>query len=140
MMERDNVQLVQQGYAAFGHGDIPGVLALCTDDIEWTQPGPAELPATGTYHGKEGVADFFRRLGEHLTFARFEPYDFVAQGDKVIALIHITATPKASGEQFTSEDAHVFTFRDGKIMRFVVYTDTAAQVTAYHGQHSSAAA
>jgi uncharacterized protein len=40
MSERTNTDVVQQGYEAFGRGDIPAVLDLLTDDVEWIQQGP----------------------------------------------------------------------------------------------------
>jgi ketosteroid isomerase-like protein len=133
MAEQENVQAAQQGYAAFGRGDIAGVLDICTDDVEWTQPGPADLPATGTYHGKQEVGDFFRRLAETVGFTRFEPHRFIAQGDDVVALVHIAGTATATGKSFTSEDAHLFTFRDGKLAQFRTHTDTEAQAAAVRG-------
>jgi ketosteroid isomerase-like protein len=134
MAEHDNVQVVQQGYAAFGQGDIPGVLALCTDDIEWVQEGPAELPWSGTFHGQEEVGGFFRTLGENVTFTQFEPYEFIAQGDRVVGLVHTAGTVTPSGGQFTTEDAHLFTIRGGKLARFQLYTDTQALTAAYRGE------
>lgn len=133
MAAQDNVQTAQEGYAAFGRGDIAGVLDICTDDVEWIQPGPADMGAAGTFHGKQEVGDFFRRLNETLHFTRFEPYRFIAQGDDVIALLHIAATAQGTGQAFTTEDAHLFRFRDGKLARFVVYTDTQAQTAAIRG-------
>ncbi len=31
-----SVDLVNQAYAAFGTGNLPGLLALCSDDTVWT--------------------------------------------------------------------------------------------------------
>jgi ketosteroid isomerase-like protein len=33
MHERANLQVVHQAYAAFGEGDVPGVLAMLTEDV-----------------------------------------------------------------------------------------------------------
>jgi ketosteroid isomerase-like protein len=33
------IDIVQSVYAAFGRGDIPGLLAFVADDIEWTFDG-----------------------------------------------------------------------------------------------------
>src|SRR5215212_9997948 len=50
MSERTNTDVLQQGYEAFGRGDIPAVLDLLTDDVEWIQQGPSVslLPALAT--------------------------------------------------------------------------------------------
>jgi ketosteroid isomerase-like protein len=84
MSERTNTDVVQQGYEAFGRGDIPAVLDLLTDDVEWIQQGPSVIPFAGTRHGHEGVAEYFSVLDENLEFEQFEPREFVAQGDTVV--------------------------------------------------------
>ena len=38
MSEKDNLRIVQHGYEAFGRGDLRGLLALLTGDIEWHDP------------------------------------------------------------------------------------------------------
>ena len=68
MSERTNADVVQQGYEAFGRGDIPALLDLLTDDVEWTLQGPSVIPFAGTRHGHEGVAEFFSVLGVTLDF------------------------------------------------------------------------
>ena len=77
-----NVDVVQQGYEAFGRGDIPAVLELLTDDVEWTEQGPSVIPFAGTFRGREGIAEFFTLLDETLEFEQFEPRKFVGQGDR----------------------------------------------------------
>jgi ketosteroid isomerase-like protein len=38
--EQDNLKTIHQVYAAFGEGDIEGVLGMLTDDVRWSTPGP----------------------------------------------------------------------------------------------------
>jgi ketosteroid isomerase-like protein len=38
--EQENLQTIHQIYAAFGEGDIEGVLGMLTDDVRWSTPGP----------------------------------------------------------------------------------------------------
>ena len=33
--EQENLQTIHQVYAAFGEGDIEGVLGMLTDDVRW---------------------------------------------------------------------------------------------------------
>jgi uncharacterized protein len=63
MSVQENVQIVKEAYAAFGRGDMQGLLALLAEDIEWISPGGASPPA-GTYRGLTAVAGFFRKLSE----------------------------------------------------------------------------
>jgi ketosteroid isomerase-like protein len=77
---RTNAEVVRETYEAVGRGDIPALLELLTDDVEWTFQGPYVIPFSGTRRGREGVAEFFSLVGENLKFERFEPREFVAQG------------------------------------------------------------
>src|SRR5829696_4753318 len=86
MSERTNTDVLQQGYEAFGRGDIPAILDLLTDDVEWIQQGPSVIAFAGTRHGHEGVAEYFSLLDEHLEFEQFEAREFVAQGDTVVVV------------------------------------------------------
>jgi uncharacterized protein len=131
MSEKMNADVVQQGYAAFGSGDIPGLLDLLTDDVEWSLQGPSVIPWAGTRHGREGVAEFFSLLGETLEFEQFEPREFVAQGDTVVVLGYERSVVKPTGRAFEQEWAHVYTLRDGKIAKGRFIEDTAAQVVAF---------
>ena len=89
------------------------------------------IPAAGTYRGKEEVGRFFAALGEDLEIHRFEPHEFIAQGDHVVVLISTEATVKRTGRRISDHLAHVWTFQGGKLARFETFQDTAALVAAY---------
>lgn len=130
--DRTNVDVVQQVYAAFGRGDIPALLDLLTDDVEWTLQGPSVIPWAGTRHGRDKVAtEFFSVLGETLKFEQFEPREFVAQGDTVVVLGYERCIVKPTNRTFEQEWAHVYTLRNGKIAKGRFIEDTAAQVVAF---------
>ena len=131
MSAEENVQTAQAGYAAFGRGDLPAILELLTDDIEWIEPGPADvIPAAGTYRGKDEVARFFATLSESAEITRFEPHEFIAQGDHVVVLIHTESTAKSTGRKVANHVAHVWAFEGGKVARLEMFQDTAAIVAA----------
>ena len=130
MSERTNADVVQRGYEAFGRGDIPALLDLLTDDVEWTLQGPSVIPFAGTRHGHEGVAEFFSVLGETLDFEQFEPREYVAQGDTVVVVGFERSLSRATGRTIEQEWAHVNTLRDGKIAEFRAFEDTGAYVAA----------
>jgi len=52
--EQENLQTIQQVYAAFGRGDIEGELGMLTNDVRWTTPGPPDvIPYVGSRTGHE---------------------------------------------------------------------------------------
>ncbi len=128
---QQNVDVVQRKYAAVGRGDIPGVLDLLTDDVEWTLQGPSAIPFAGPRYGHAGVSEFFSLVGETLEFEQFEPRDFIAQGDTVVALGYERNRIKPTGRTFAQEWAHVYTLREGKIARARFFENTAAYVAAF---------
>jgi ketosteroid isomerase-like protein len=129
MSEEQNVDVVRKGYEAFGRGDINGLLAQLDPDVEWRTPGPADLPTAGHRRGHEAVQEFFQTLLGLLDIQRFEPKQFIAQGDMVIVVGEDTSRVKATGTTFEIRFAHVFTVRNGKVVAFEEYLDTAAIVT-----------
>jgi uncharacterized protein len=136
---QENVKIVQQAYENFKNGNIPALLESMADNVEWELPELEGVPAAGKRQGRNGVADFFAKLSETQQVVNFEPTEFVAQDEKVVVLGHYTWRVTASQGQFTSDWAHVFTVRNGRIERFQEYTDTAAVAAAYKQQRTRAA-
>jgi ketosteroid isomerase-like protein len=77
------------------------------------------------------VAEFFKQLAEAEDFSHFAPNEFIAEGDRVIALGSSTATIKETGKTFKTDWVHVFTVKNGKITNFTEFFDNAAANRAY---------
>jgi hypothetical protein len=128
----ENIETVKSTYAAFGRGDIPGVLELLSPDIDWTIPGPSEvIPYAGHHKGREDVGKFFASLGMSEDVRKFEAREFFAQDNTVVVLGHYHAHVKATGREYNYDWAHVFTLSKGHVTKFREYSDTAAAVEAY---------
>jgi ketosteroid isomerase-like protein len=133
MSEQQHMQVVRQAYDAFLRGDIAAVLDLLSDDVDWEAVNGAgsRIPVGGRRFGRHNVAGFFTTLGETTVFRQFQPKEFIAQGDKVVTLGHYEAEVKPTGRRYESDWAMVFTLRNGKIVHFREYTDSAAIVAAF---------
>lgn len=125
-MSQQNIGLVQSSYAAFGRGDLDALLATLDPDVEWTTPGGAEVPFAGARRGPAQVRQFFVTLTELLDFELFEPQTFLADGDRVVVLGVDRVKVKATGKSISEPFCHVMTVRNGKIVAFQEYIDTAA--------------
>jgi ketosteroid isomerase-like protein len=131
MNPQENITTVRQAYENFKTGNIQGILNLVSDNVEWTLPEVQGVPVSGTRHGRSGVADFFATLSETQEVVSFEPRQFVAQGNTVVALGRYAFRVKTSRQQFESDWAHVFAIENGKITKFQEFTDTAAVASAH---------
>lgn len=135
-----NVKTVQGMYEAFGRGDIPAIMDLMADEVEWEQwdatttGQEAGVPWLMRRSGKEGVAGFFQAVADGLEFHSFQPMNIMEGGNQVAATISIDATAKETGERFSDEEIHLWTFDDaGKIAGLRHYVDTAKHIRAVKG-------
>ena len=131
MNEQENVKAVERIYAAFGQGDIPTILNMLAENIDWLFPGPADIPFAGRYRSREQVAQFFKIVGETIEVEQFEPQKFIAKGDKVVVFGHERMRVKSNGRLCETDWVHVFTLRNGKVVKIHEYYDTAAIVAAF---------
>jgi len=123
-------QVVQQAYAAFGRGDVEGILALLTDDVDWRFLASSGIPYAGRYTGKQQVQAWFGTVAESDDILKFEPREFLEGPDHVTVVGWEQTRPRPNGKVFESEWVHVFTFKDGKISRWIGTLDTASHVAA----------
>lgn len=130
MSEQENLDLINRIYGAFGAGDIPGLLGMLAEDIDWFHPRPDQIPWGGARTGHEEVVGFFTALGQAVDVERFEPGQFVAKDDQVIVFGGERMKVKSNGVPYEVDWTHVFTVRDGKVAKFREYTDTAGIINA----------
>lgn len=126
-MSEENVNLIRGGYEAYARRDFGAVFALLHPEVEIYQTD--SLPWGGTYRGREQAAEFFRRLGEH-TEGSPEPERFIAAGDDVVAVGRLRGRARASGKEYDLAIVHLWSVRDGRVIRFAAYIDTPGMLSA----------
>jgi uncharacterized protein len=131
MSEQANIQLVRQTYESFKAGDLRAVLGVFAESVEWILPQVEGIQFSGKRSGRDQVAAFFSTMSSAQEPVRFEPQEYIAQGDRVVVLGHYRWHAKATGREWESDWAHVYTIRDGQIVRFQEYTDTAMAIAAH---------
>ena len=132
MHEAQNTQIVKDAYEAFGRGDVESILEKLDEGVVWkgVYGARSHVPTSGERRGRAQVSEFFKQVAQNVNFSRFEPREFIATGDKVVALGHYTATTPV-GKNFDSDFAMVFTLSNGKVIEFQEFTDSAAVNDAY---------
>jgi uncharacterized protein len=133
MTEQENTRIVQDAYAAFGRHDMATLLGAISEDVDWhgVIGASRSVPMRGPRHGHAQVAQFFQQVGENIHFTKFEPQEFVAQHDKVVALGRYEGTSTATGRAFVSDFVMVFTLSNGKIIRFREFLDATNMNAAF---------
>lgn len=130
----ENVDKLQQMYAAFGRGDIATILDNVTDDVEWgVETVATEVPWYRLSRGRAGVAEFFEALGREVEFTKFQPTAFIPNGDEVIVQVDYDYRLRKNGKGAPVGSMHKFRVRDGKVTSFRAYEDTAAVRSAWVG-------
>lgn len=111
-------------YEALGRGNVPAVLALLDADIEWTEA--ERFPYYGgTWRSADAIVKgLLEPLGRDWATFSVQADKFVTEGDQVVSLGKYVGTHKKTGRSMTAPFAHHWTVRNGKIARFVQYTDT----------------
>lgn len=121
-----NKEIIQQMYADFGQGNIPGILNVLSDDITWDTPGPAIINWAGVRNGKAGVMDFFEQIRSSTVYEKFEPLVFIEEGDKVVAHGIANFTTTTTGKTGISPWTMLWTLNNGKALHVNNLWDTYA--------------
>ena len=124
-MSQENVDLVTGGYDDFNRGNIEGVTARFSPEIEWVEPGGGNAPA-GTFRGPEAVAsDVFASVPQNFDEFTCTVEDARDEGDTVVVTAQFKGKNK-SGAELDTQAEHVWSVRDGKIVRMENKVDQEA--------------
>lgn len=125
-----NTEIIRGVYDAFARGDVPGVLAAMDPSVNWTEA--KGFPYGGTYIGPDAILEnVFMKFGTEWEGFSAVPGQFVDDGDNaVVALGAYSGKYLKTGKSMDVPFAHVWNLRDGKVVRFVQYTDTLEMARA----------
>jgi ketosteroid isomerase-like protein len=117
--------VVKAIYAAFGTGDVAGVLGRFDPGIQWMEAEGFLYAEGNPYVGPAAVAEgVFLRLASDVQDFTVHPEQFVEEGETVVVEGRYRGKMKATGTAFDAQFAHVWRLRAGKVVRFQQYTDT----------------
>lgn len=122
----DKVATLNRFYSAFNSGDMEGAFACLSPEIEWIYHGPRDRIAfAGTFHGHDGVRDFFRRVVETIELVEMAPETFEAAGDAVYGTGVEHSRSLATGREYRLRWVHIYKVEGGLMTRFEEFLDTA---------------
>ncbi len=122
----DEVALVEQIYAALGRGDLGGVLPHLADDIEWFEAeGNPWWPGRPFVGPQEVVENVLARIPQDYEDFAVRVDRLVGLGGTVLMQGRYTGRGRATGRPLDAQVAHVWDVRDGRVVRWQQYLDTA---------------
>ena len=138
MNEQDDIGLIRKIYAAFGAGDVKTILDNVSDDAKWINHGPDTIPYAGSRSGKTQIREFFQAIADSTIGGKVIPENFVAQADTVVATGRYKATVRDTGLDIDTPIAHLFTVRNGKVVTWEGFSDSARVAEAHTGRAAAA--
>ncbi len=135
----ENKEIAIKMYESQQQHDAEGFLGATAENITITVPGhQALLPWRVTVKGRDNIVPWLMDMGKYIAIDKVELKEFVADGDKVVILLHEWLTVVENQFSFELDEVHVLTIHDGKVVDITMYEDTAIVVAALRGKNVTA--
>lgn len=132
MPEQENVDLIRRLYEAFGKGDINTIIDHLASQFVWRFDAPSSVPFAGDFKTPDEVRrGFFGSLAETQKDQAVKPEEFIARDDNVVAIGRYSAVVTATNKRIDVPLVHVFSIQNGKVTRYLNFTDSATIAEAY---------
>jgi uncharacterized protein len=122
----NSIAQIERLYVSLSERDYQGVMSHLADDIVWIVADNSPLADQSPYRGIAAVSSgVFERLTagfEKLIIVTDEIFE--CRGGKVVALGYYYGKFTGRAEEFKAQVAHIWTIRDGRVMKFQQYLDT----------------
>ena len=131
-MSQDRIQIVERFLEARSRGDL-SYLDYVDPDAEFDLSESRSTHA-GVYRGHEQIREQWESQHEAWAETELRPDEPVVVGDSVVVTVLISARGRTSGVELEGQGANVFTFREGKIVRFKLYQTKAEALAALQAE------
>ena len=128
-----NLETIKNLYDSFAIGDVPNVLAGMHEKIEWNEAENFPYADNNPYIGPQAILEgvFGRCMTEWEGFAANMTTLYDA-GDHIIATGRYAGKNAVSGKTMNPQAVHIWTLKDGKIIKFQQHIDTLHVDQAMH--------
>jgi ketosteroid isomerase-like protein len=121
MSHSPNVSVVRRLYQARGNPEV--ISQVLASDVCWEVVDG--FPYGAVYEGLDSVLrDFFGRLFTDFDEFVADASEFLESDERVIALGNYSGRARKTGKRFTARFAHVWTLKNGLIVRLQQCADT----------------
>jgi len=131
--ESKNVEILKDAYQRWHDskaGSVDHWLSLMSDDVKFRSlaEGAKTMEFTRTSTCKDDVKRYFAGLSADWEMIYYRIDEYIAQGDRIVALGHVSFKNKRTGKVLETPKADFHRFRDGKICEFFEFYDTAQAI------------
>ena len=131
--ESQNVAILKDAYQQWHDtqaGSVAHWLSLMTDDVQFRSlaAGASAMQFTRESCCKNDVVQYFAGLTNEWEMIYYRVDEYIAQGDRVVALGQVSFKHKTTGKTLETPKADFHKFRDGKICEFFEFFDTASAI------------
>jgi ketosteroid isomerase-like protein len=120
---KTNLEMIKSIYHGGAEESKRNLQSLLSPNVEWTET--AGFPYSGTYHGvQEVVKNVFANLAGDWIGFRADAENIYDAGETIIATGFYRATYRKTGKPMEASFAHVWTLKNGRIVKYVQYADT----------------
>lgn len=125
-------EIVDAFFTRFGDGDVPALLNLFAEQVDFNVAGAPNVPWAGHRSSKEEIAEFFGLFDKHLTSAEEYALDTtIIEGENAVVTGRCVFGVLSTGKKFTNDFAIHFTVTAGKIVRYHMYENSHAISAAF---------
>lgn len=125
-MSAENKHAIEGLYAAFGRGDVQSIIGALDPEIEWWEAENFIYADKNPYRGPQTVLmGVFGRIMNDWDGFTVTPEEVLDAGDTIVGRGYYAGKYRKTGRSVKAQFAHVFKMRDGKVVKFQQYTDTA---------------
>ena len=129
--DRPNCAVAKKLYEAFLAGDLPAIYALLDPGVEWEIVGSREVPHFGLFRGIDEVKRFFSIIAEINRVESFEVLSYTETEKGAYVECRERGHFEGHPGHFDVRSCQVLEIKDGRIVRFRIYQDTAQMVDAW---------
>jgi ketosteroid isomerase-like protein len=121
-----NSEVMQSIYEGYSRGDLAPFFAVMAEDGRFGFAARREdIDFAGMWSGHKSIAGALEKLAKRFQWQKFSCRELIADGDRVVALTGGKVKCLVSHRVIDFDMVDVVRFRDGKIVEFVEYFDSA---------------
>jgi ketosteroid isomerase-like protein len=127
-VERSDIDVVKEVYAAFAARDSERVVAVLDPDAVFIAVTGGILGRTQPYRGHEGMREYFRDVARVWDELVLTPREFEEVGDQILVTGRVSA--RSPSRMISGSTGWVWRVRDGLVVYARVYASAAEARTA----------